>query len=411
MSTTTTEPELIGSPPPPVRRDPMVLAWLAAVGVSWFGDYAWNVALAWTAAHTLSPMLAGVVLGAEMLPQALLVLLGGVLADRYDPRRLLVAGELGQALVLVLGAAGWASGIQGAPILLAVAVAFGIASGLTLPAGLTLVRQIVAGSDLGTVQGWNQISSRAMRLLGAPAGGILVASSGLVVVMLVDAATFTVIAAVLVLVVRPRFRLPRATQERWRDTFTDGMHYLRSHETAKLFVVGLTALNVFVTPVTGLGVALRVSGSDWGAHWLGIADASLAAGAILGSVVAIRWQPTYGAAAGFKVLVVQGLAIAAVGLGWKPTLVVSMAVLGFTAGAASVWLSAAFVRAIDPSHLGRVSSVTSLGDMVLMPLSVPALGAVVHATDVLTATLLCGVSMSVLCLWFATRRPLRTLVA
>jgi nitrate/nitrite transporter NarK len=34
------------------------------------------------------------------------VLLGGVLADRYDPRRLLVAGELGQALVL--GAAGWA---------------------------------------------------------------------------------------------------------------------------------------------------------------------------------------------------------------------------------------------------------------------------------------------------------------
>ena len=88
-------------PPPPVRRDPMVLAWLAAVGVSWFGDYAWNVALAWTAAHTLSPVLAGVVLGAEMLPQALLVLVGGVLADRYDPRRMLVAGQLGQAAVLV----------------------------------------------------------------------------------------------------------------------------------------------------------------------------------------------------------------------------------------------------------------------------------------------------------------------
>ena len=411
MSTSATDPELIGSAPPPVRRDPMVLAWITAVGVSWFGDYAWNVALAWTAAHTLSPVTAGVVLGAEMLPQALLVLLGGVLADRYDPRRLLVAGESGQAVVLVLGAAGWASGIRGAPILVTVAVAFGVASGLTLPAGVGLVRQIVAGSDLGTVQGWNQISSRAMRLLGAPAGGILVASGGLVVVMLIDAATFTLIAAVLIVVVRPRFRLPRAAHERWRDTFADGMRYLTSHETAKLFVVGLTALNVFVTPVTGLGVALRVSGSDWGAPWLGIADASLAVGAILGSVVAIRWQPAYGAAAGFRVLIVQGLAIAAVGLGWKPTLIISMVVLGTTAGAASVWLSAAFVRAIDPSHLGRVSSVSSLGDMVLMPLSVPALGAVVHATDVLTATLLFGLSMSALCLWFATRRPLRTLVA
>jgi DHA3 family macrolide efflux protein-like MFS transporter len=408
---TTTQPELLGAPPPPVRRDPMVLTWLAAVGISWFGDYAFAVALAWTAAHTLSPVLAGVVLGAEMLPQALLVLLGGVLADRHDPRQMLVAGQVGQAGVLLLGALAWTSGMHGAPVLLVIAICFGIASGLTQPAGVTLVRQIVAGDDLGTVQGWNQISSRAMKLLGAPAGGILVAWGGIVAVMVLDAATFLAIAVVLTLVVRPRYRLARATHDRWRESFADGMRYLRSHDTAKLFVIGLTALNVFVTPVTGLGVALRVSDSGWGAHWLGIADASLAAGAIIGSVVAIRWQPTYGAAAGFRILVVQGLAIAAVGIGWRPALVVAMAVLGFTAGAASVWLSAAFIRAIDPSHLGRVSSVTSLGDMTLMPLSVPALGAVVRATDVLTATLLFGVSMSALCLWFATRRPIRSLAA
>ena len=43
---------------------------------------------------------------------------------------------------------------------------------------MTLVRQIVAGDDLGTVQGWNQISSRAMKLLGAPVGGVLVAWGG-----------------------------------------------------------------------------------------------------------------------------------------------------------------------------------------------------------------------------------------
>ena len=210
------------------------------------------------------------------------------------------------------------SGIHGAPILIAIAISFGVASGLTKPSGLALVRQIVAGDDLGTVQGWNQISSRAMKLLGAPVGGILVAWGGLVAVMLVDAATFVVIAAVLTLVVRPRYRLPRAAHDRWRDSFADGLQYLRSHDTAKLFVIGLTALNVFVTPVTGLGVALRVSGSGWGAHWLGIADAWLAAGAIVGSIVGIRWQPTYGAAAGFRMLVVQGVAIAAVGIGWRP---------------------------------------------------------------------------------------------
>jgi MFS family permease len=389
----------------------MVLVWLGAVGISWFGDYAWAVALAWTAAHTLSPVLAGVVLGAEMLPQALLVLVGGVLADRRDPRALLVAGQLGQAAVLVLGAIAWSSGVHGAPVLLTVAVAFGIAAGLTQPSGNTLVRQIVSSDDLGTVQGWNQISSRAMKLLGAPVGGVLVAWGGLVSVMVVDAVTFVVIAAVLLLVVRARFRLPRAIHDRWQETLTEGFHYLREHDTAKLFVIGLTALNVFVTPVAGLGVALRVNGSGWGAHWLGIADACLAAGAIVGSVVGIRWQPTYGAAAGFRMLVLQGMAIAAVGIGYRPMLVISMSVLGFTAGAASVWLSAAFIRAIDASHLGRVGSVTSLGDMTLIPLSVPALGAVVRLSSVLVATLACGLAMSLLCLWFATRRPIRELAA
>jgi MFS family permease len=301
--------------------------------------------------------------------------------------------------------------VHGAPVLLAIAVSFGIASGLTLPSGATLVRQIASGDDLGTVQGWNQISSRAMRLLGAPAGGVLVAWRGPVVVMVTDAVSFVAIAAVLTLVVRPRYRLARAVHERWRDSFADGMHYLRTHETAKLFVVGLTCLNVFVTPVGGLGLALRVSQSGWGAHWLGIADACLAAGAIVGSLAGIRWQPTYGAAAGFRMLVVQGLAIAAVGIGWRPALVVAMTVLGFTAGAASIWLSAAFMRAIDPSHLGRVSSVTGLGDMVLMPLSVPALGALVRATSVLTATMAFGLAMSVLCVWFATRGAIRSLAA
>jgi hypothetical protein len=250
-----------------------------------------------------------------------------------------------------------------------------------------------------------------MKLTGAPVGGVLVAWGGPVAVMLVDAGTFLVIAGVLVAVVRPRFRLPRATHARWRDSLAEGFHYLRGHDTAKLFVIGLTALNVFVTPVTGLGVALRVSGSGWGAHWLGIADACLAAGAIVGSVVGIRWQPTYGAAAGFRMLILQGAAIAAVGVGWRPVLVVAMTVLGFTAGAASVWLSAAFIRAIEASHLGRVSSVTSLGDMTLIPLSVPAMGAVVRATSVLVATVAFGLTMSVLCLWFATRRAIRGLAA
>jgi MFS family permease len=100
MSSTATRaatPELIGPPPVPLRRDRMIQVWIAAITLSWLGDAAWMVALAWTAAHTLSPPMAGVVIGAEMIPQAAFVLVGGVMADRFDPRRILIAGHIARS--------------------------------------------------------------------------------------------------------------------------------------------------------------------------------------------------------------------------------------------------------------------------------------------------------------------------
>ena len=387
----------------------MVLAWVVGVAVSTFGDTVWTVALAWTAAHTLSPVLAGTVIGVEMLPQAALVLFGGIVADRWDPRRVLVAGHVGRGVVLVLGALAWRSGLDGAPTLLAIALLFGAAAGLTTPSGSALVRQIVDPDDFGTVLGWNQVLSRVMRLLGAPVGGVLVAAGGPVAAMLLDAATFAVIALVLAVVVEARYRLPRATTMRWRESLVDGLDYLRRSPTARVFVTGLTALNVFVTPVVALGLALRVDGAGWGPHWLGIADGGLAAGAILGSLVAIRWRPEHSARAAFRVLVIQGLGLATVGVASIPFVLAGMVTVGLTAGLASVWLSSAFLRAVDAAYTGRVSSVTALGDLTLMPLSLPVLGALAGASSVLIATAAFGLSMSVLCAFFATRRSITTL--
>jgi MFS family permease len=387
----------------------MVLTWLGGTTVSAFGDSVWTVALAWTAVQTLSPTLAGAVLGVEMLPQAVLVLLGGVIADRWNPRRLLVAGEAARALVLGLGALAWHAGYDGAATLFAIALSFGVVAGLTIPSGMSLLRQFVNPDDFGTVLGWSQVSGRTMRLLGAPTGGIVVAWGGPVAAMLLDGASFAVIGLVLLLVVRARYVLPRAEHARWRDSFTDGIGYLRRSPSARIFVTGLTALNVFVTPVVALGLALRIEGSGWGAHWLGLADGTLAAGAIVGSLLAIRWQPAYAAGAGFRILVVQGLGLAAVGVSVLPVVLLGMLTVGVTAGMASVWLSGAFLKAVDPAYTGRVSSVTSLGDMTLMPLSVPVLGALAAATSVLTATLVFGLAMSALCLAFGTRRAIATL--
>ncbi|HET9944201.1 MAG TPA: hypothetical protein VFR56_01015, partial [Actinomycetes bacterium] len=103
------------------------------------------------------------------------------------------------------------------------------------------------------------------------------------------------------------------------------------------------------------------------------------------------------------VLLVQAVAIAGIGIGHRGVLVTAMAVIGVTSGLASVWLSATFQRTVASSHLGRVSSVLMLGDRALVPLALPAFGAIAAGASLLTATTLFGAGMLVLCATLATR--------
>lgn len=221
--------------------------------------------------------------------------------------------------------------------------------------------------------------------------------------MLVNALSFLVVATALALVVRTRYRLPRTTGEPWLRSLTDGLGYLRRTAAARLLVLGLIGLNVFVTPVVGLGVALRVNGSGWGSLWVGIAEAALAGGAIVGSLAAIRRPARRPARSALNVLVVQGVMVAAVAVDARPVLVPAMAIIGLTAGLASVWLTGVFQRTIATSHLGRVSSVTVIGDRTLVPLAIPAFGALAAGAGLPVATGLFGLAMGLLCLGLATR--------
>ncbi|GGB27586.1 MFS transporter [Flexivirga endophytica] len=409
MTTSTVdEPQLIGPTPPPVKRDRMVQAYLFAVIVSAAGDTVFAIGLAWTAVHMFSPGLAGFVLGVEMLPQAICTLFGGVIADRYDTRRVMMLGEFARVAVLFVAAACWESGLHAGAVLFAVAICFGTVSGLSGPASRTLVRQLVHTDDLVTVSGWAQTGSRLARLLGAPLGAVII-HWGFGFSMIADGLTFLGVLIVLRLVVHVRFRLPRTPNEPMLQSLRSGWDYIRESEVARIFLLGLAALNVFVTPVMSVGVALRVSQSQWGSGWLGASEATFAVGAIIGSVIGTRWQGDYLPARSFRLLVLQGVGLSAVGLPTRFGLVLGMTIVGVTAGLASVWLSGSFQRIIAPSHLGRVGSVSNLGDLVLTPATTPIFGLLAGASSVLFATTVCGLAMGCLCAAFALNPRIRQL--
>jgi MFS family permease len=388
---------------PPLRRDARVMAWVFAASLSRAGDVAWFIGLAWTAARVSGPTGAGLVMGIGSAPRACVLLLGGALADRMDARRTMVIANLARIAVLavavvVIGARGSSLGL-----LLVIAVIFGLVDALYDPASGTMPRRLVRDDDLAAVASMFQLGSRIATLVGAPVGGVLVATGGISLVMVADALTFVVIAGVLAAWLRPRFVLPRSQGHSVKADLVDGFRYLKRDSGARSLTIAVCGLNVFVGPITAVGVVLRTNAESWGAASLGLFEACIGAAAAVGAVIAIRWKPSRMARTGLLMLVGQAAACAAVGFAPYVGVIAAMLTIGLTAGLASAFLSGAFQRTVQPEYLGRTGSMVMLSDDALMPLAMTGFGALAAGLGLMATCALTGAGFAALVLWSASR--------
>jgi len=388
---------------PPFGRDRLVQAWAVVSGISQAGDAAWFVAFAWTAATIADPATAGLILGAGTIPRALTALYGGALADRFDARRVVVLTNAGRIALLATGTVLATVGGVGVPLLLTVAIVFGVLDALHNPAATTLPRTLVRSEDLPATAGLMQVAGRLARFGGAPLGGVLVAVGGLRLVMVVDAVSFAVVGAFVGLALKPRFpRVLSSTGSVLKD-LAAAATYLRETPQVRALVVSLSGLNLFVSPALAVGVTVHVHRSGWGAATVGVADALVGVGAAAGAVFAIKFRSSEPARAGLLILVGQAAAIALIGVSNRPLLFVATTVIGVTAGLASTQLSGAFQQLVDPAYLGRMGAVTSLGDDVLMPAAMVGFGALVSGAGLPITCLATGLGFVALVTWALAR--------
>lgn len=366
--------------PPAFRRDRWVHAWIIVKALSDAGDALWTIALAWTAVQTASPAVAGLIVAAGTLPRAVVLLFGGVIADRSDARRVMMLFNAVRVGVLVAVALWVLAAPPTVGVLLFAAVAFGICDAFYEPSAGTVARQLVRAADLPSYGAFAQTASRLGTMSGAAIGGVLVAHAGLVGSAAVNAVTFSVVIAFIAIWLRPRFLLARAVRQSALRDIAGGFAHLGSHPTTRTLVIALSGLNLAVGPAVGLGLALRAHDEGWGAQAVGLFEALLGLGAAIGAVSVAKWRPQREARAGFWALAVQGAAIIA--LGWGPAWAVAASafVIGATAGYASVLLSATFSATVDTAYLGRMSSITRLGDDCLMPLAMAGFGLLASTT-------------------------------
>ncbi|WP_165975060.1 MFS transporter [Nonomuraea deserti] len=180
--------------PAPLRGNRDYRRLLVAGLVSQTGDWAISTGLAFHVYQlTGSTLSTAIMLVVSRLPDVLLGSVAGMLADRWDRRRLLVVTDL----LLALGLLPLLAVRDPAQMWIVYAVALwtGVLSTVLVPAQKALLPQVVAGSQLVRANALHGQSGQLARLLGAMLGGVAVSAGGLPAVVLVDVASFVVSAA------------------------------------------------------------------------------------------------------------------------------------------------------------------------------------------------------------------------
>lgn len=371
------------APERPAHRDGNVLRWLGAYTASMIGDSVYYMALAWAAARSGSATQAGLVLAVGSIPRALLMLGGGVLADRIGPRRVVIGSDAARCLV-VLGLAGTLLLTSPAVwMLIAVALVFGVVDALFLPAVGALPPRITAAGQLARVQGLRGLASRAANVVGAPLGGVAVAGGGPTLAFAAAGMLFA-LSLPLLLSLRVGPLPARETAEpsgtAWHE-LVDGLRHIRRHPVLGplMLAVALSELG-FAGPLN-LGLILLARERGWGASGMGWIVAAFGIGAGASALVlAVRGRVPRAGLVMCLMVLIGAVAIAA--LAYTPSLGPAVAVavgIGLFAGLGGSLCGALIQTVTEPAYLGRVTSVSTLFTHAIAPLSYPVTGAAVAA--------------------------------
>jgi MFS family permease len=342
--------------------------WMQMTAQSW---------LVYRVLHGSSTVL-GVIIALQTLPVLILGPYGGVIADRVDKRRMMLALQAAMGLqALALGLL-TISGHVTIPEVGALAVILGLNNAFENPARQSFMMEMVGPEHLRNAVSLNSVLVNAARSVGPAVGGILISTVGVGECFLINAASF--VAVLISLLTMDRGTLhPTDPTPRARGQLREGLRYVRGTPAlfAPLLMMALAGCLTYEFQVT-LPV-MAGQGLHSGAAGFGFMTAAMGIGAVFGGLfVAARGRtglrPLCLAAAAFTVAMAFATA--------APDLALELVALGFV-GMASISFMATGNSTLqlnaDPSMRGRVMSLWFVAFQGSTPIGGPVIGAVMGA--------------------------------
>lgn len=350
------------------------LYWTGAV-VSNVGTWMQRIAQDWLVLHLShnSGFALGVTTGLQFLPMLLFGLWGGVLADRYDKRKLLQLTQLAMAVVALSLALLDLGGVVQVWHVYLLALALGVVTAVDNPARQAFVVEMVGSRDTSNAVALNSASFNTARIVGPAVAGLLINLIGTGPVFVVNAVSYAAVLVGLRMMRADELRRPDR-QRRRRGQLREGLRYVKERPDLLLpiIIVGFVGTFGFNFQITMALMAKEVF--HRGAASFGLLATAMALGSLAGALLAARRSRPRArlfveSAVAFGVLeIVSGL---------LPTYGLFMAVL-VPIGVFSISLSTtanAYVQiSSSPSMRGRVMSLYVLVFMGGTPLGAPIVG-------------------------------------
>lgn len=329
-----------------------------------------------------TPVTLGYVLAAGIVPQVLLMTAGGVAADRFGRRRVMLGADVTRCLAQAALAVALLAGRPPIWLFALLAAAEGSGEAFFRPALTGLTTELVPPAGLGDANAWLGAATSATRVAGPVLAGAVVAAASPAAAIAFDAATFAVSVAALA-----RLQIPAAARAASRPALrrelAEGWAEFRSRPWLLAQAVQFALFNLLTWgPYLVLGPVLARRELGGAAAW-GVIMTCYGAGCVLGGLAALGRKPRRPAAAA---------AVATFGFALPPALLAAavpvagiaagVLLAGIGSGLGNAFATTALQQQVPPGALARVTAFETVLAFAFGPLAFAVAGPVAAVVGV-----------------------------
>ncbi len=394
----------------PLRHRDFRLLWVGQTS-SRLGDSAYLVALPLQVlAIGGSPLELGIVFSLSSVSRIALLLVGGSVVDRLPRRRVLIATDVAEGLIVAAIAFLGFTGRLEVEHLYLTAILFGAVGAFFTPALGAIIPELVPEEILVSGNALRGFSRQAGMILGPVIAGLLIALSGPPAAFAFDAATFGLSLLALAFI---SSRPGRAAKEGTSllVEIREGWSYTFSVPWLWITIFGFALINaaVFGPILIGLPILvvdqLRANQSVYG-----LLLAAMGAGEVVGAVITAQVRRGRSGTVMYLYVFVEGIAVALFAtLAPIPVLLALAGVIGYCIIGFTILWESALQQHVPRELLGRVTSIDYFGAILIGPITPIVAALLVTAIGPPMLFLWGGVVASTLCLLAVTLPSIRGL--